>query len=99
MVNTLSADPVLRRHYQVWVFSYPTGYPVPYSALLLRRQLEEVSKLYPGHRRIVLVGHSMGGLLCRLMISDSGGDKLWRHFFGKPPAQTAVSPAGKTLLR
>ena len=99
MVNTLSADPVLRRHYQVWVFSYPTGYPVPYSALLLRRQLEEVSKTYPGHRRIILVGHSMGGLLCRLMVSDSGGDKLWRHFFGKPPAQTQVSPEGKALLK
>ena len=99
MANAMWADPVLRRHYQIWVFSYPTGYPVPYSALLLRRQLEAVNKAFPGHRPMVLVGHSMGGILGRLMISDSGGDKVWRYFFGKPPAQTALSPKGKALVR
>ena len=28
MVNAIWSDPVLRRNYQVWVFNYPTGYPV-----------------------------------------------------------------------
>ena len=37
MMNALWADPVVRRNYQIWVFSYPSGYPIPYSALLLRR--------------------------------------------------------------
>ena len=41
----------------------------------------------------------MGGILCRLMISDSGGDKLWGYFFGKPPAETNLSPASKALLK
>ncbi len=99
MVNTLSADPLLRRHYQVWVFTYPTGYPVPYSALLLRRQLEEIGKTYPGHRRIILVGHSMGGLLCRLMVSDSGSDKLWRHFFANRPREPRFHPKARLCLR
>lgn len=98
MVNALWGDPMLRRNYQVWVFSYPSGYPVPYSALLLRRQLEAVNKTFPGHRPIVLVGHSMGGILSRLMISDSCGDRVWRYFFGTPPAQTKLTASGKALL-
>jgi pimeloyl-ACP methyl ester carboxylesterase len=99
MVNAFWADPVLRRNYQVWVFSYPSGYPIPYSALLLRRQLEAVNQALPGHRPIILVGHSMGGLLSRLMISDSGSDKVWRYFFGRSPAQTALSSEAKALVR
>ena len=98
MVNALWSDPVLRRNYQVCVFSYPSGYPIPYSALLLRRELHALDKTFPDHRPIVLVGHSMGGIISRLMITDSGGDKLWRYFFGKSPAQTKLSPESKALL-
>jgi pimeloyl-ACP methyl ester carboxylesterase len=97
MVNAIWSDPVLRQNYQVWVFDYPTGYPVPYSALLL--QLNALDKAFPNHRPIVLVGHSMGGILSRLMITDSRGDKIWRYFFGKSPAQTNLSPESKALIR
>ena len=71
MVNALWSDPVLRRNYQVCVFSYPSGYPVPYSALLLRRELDAFNRTFPHHRPIVLVGHSMGGIISRLTITDS----------------------------
>jgi pimeloyl-ACP methyl ester carboxylesterase len=98
MVNALWSDPVLRRSYQVCAFSYPSGYPIPYSALLLRRELDALDRTFPHHRPIVLVGHSMGGIISRLMVTDSGGDKLWRYFFGKPPAQTKLSPDTKALL-
>jgi pimeloyl-ACP methyl ester carboxylesterase len=97
MISALWADPVLRRNYQVCVFSYPSGYPIPYSALLLRRELNAFERAFPHHRPIVLVGHSMGGIISRLMVTDSGGDKLWRYFFGKPPAQTKLSPQSKAL--
>jgi len=99
MLNALWADPLLRRNYQVWVFNYPTGFPIPYSAMLLRRQLEALDKAFPNHRPIVLVGHSMGGILSRLMISDSHGDTFWRDFFGRPPAETKVSPESMALLK
>jgi pimeloyl-ACP methyl ester carboxylesterase len=98
LVNALWADPVLRRNYQVCVFSYPSGYPVQYSALLLRRELEAFDRTFPHHRSIILVGHSMGGIISRLMITDSGGDRLWRYFFGKPPAETKLSPESKALV-
>ena len=98
MVNALRGDPVLRRNYQLWIFSYPTGYPVPYSALLLRRELDALNKVFPDHRPIVLVGHSMGGIISRLMITDSGGDKIWRIYFQKSPEQTDLSSKTKALL-
>ena len=50
MVSALWSDPVLRRNYQVSVFSYPSGYPIPYSALLLRRELHALDKTFPNHR-------------------------------------------------
>jgi triacylglycerol esterase/lipase EstA (alpha/beta hydrolase family) len=98
MVNELWSDPVVRRNCQLWVFSYPTGYPVPYSALLLRRELDALNRVFPDHRPIVLVGHSMGGIISRLMITDTDGDKVWRIYFGKSPAQTNLSPQVKALL-
>jgi hypothetical protein len=41
----------------------------------------------------------MGGILSRLMVTDSRGDKIWRYFFGKSPAQTHLSPESKALIR
>ena len=98
MLNAFCADPIVRRNYQAWVFNYPTGFPIPYSALLLRRQLDALDKAFPNHRSIVSIGHSMGGVISRLMITDSRGDTFRRDFFGKSPAQTALSPESKALL-
>ena len=42
MVEALEADPALRDRYQFWAFGYSTGDPIPYSAWLLRRDLDEV---------------------------------------------------------
>jgi hypothetical protein len=62
-INGLQADPEIRKHYQFWVFAYPTGYPILYSALRLREALAKVDHAYPNHKPYVMVGHSMGGML------------------------------------
>jgi triacylglycerol esterase/lipase EstA (alpha/beta hydrolase family) len=67
-INGLQADPEIRKHYQFWVFGYPTGNPVLYSALRLREELAKVDKAYPNHRPYVVVGHSMGGMLTRMQV-------------------------------
>src|ERR1043166_2349313 len=36
MLNALLDDPQIRNNYQFWFFTYPSGYPFPYSAALLR---------------------------------------------------------------
>lgn len=97
MINALYADEDIRRRYQFWVYSYPSGYPYPYSAALFRDELDGVAKAFPNHKKIVLIGHSMGGLVSRLMVTDVG-DKLWREYFGKPPAETNISGNARRLL-
>jgi pimeloyl-ACP methyl ester carboxylesterase len=62
-INGLQADPEIRKHYQFWVFAYPTGYPILYSALRLRQELARADQVYPNHKPYVVVGHSMGGML------------------------------------
>jgi pimeloyl-ACP methyl ester carboxylesterase len=68
-MNGLQADPEIRKHYQFWVFGYPTGNPILYSALRLREELAKVDKEYPNHRPYVLIGHSMGGILSHAQVT------------------------------
>jgi len=62
-INGLQADPEIRKHYQFWIFAYPTGNPILYSALRLREELAKADQIYPNHKPYVIVGHSMGGML------------------------------------
>jgi pimeloyl-ACP methyl ester carboxylesterase len=97
LINALYEDPEIRRRYQFWVYSYPSGYPYPYSAALFRAELDGVDRAFPDHTGIVLIGHSMGGMISRLMITDAD-QKIWDHFFGKPPSETALSSETRELL-
>lgn len=97
LVNRLRNDKTIRQNYQFWFYSYPSGYPYAYSASILREQLDAVEKMFPIKKPMVLVGHSMGGCISRLMITDTG-DKLWRGIFGKSPAETKLSTPTRDLL-
>src|SRR5438046_10748179 len=90
MIDTLRNDPWIREHYQFWFFSYPSGYPYPYSAALFRRELDGVKRAFPNHKRVVRIGHSMGGMICRLMVTDAG-ERIWRVFFGTSRAKTSLA--------
>ena len=46
---------------------------------------------------MVVIGHSMGSSISRLLITDAN-DKLWLEFFGKPPAKVRLSPETKELV-
>ena len=82
MVNDLMDDPVIRERFQFWFFTYDSGNPILYSAGGLRELLTAaVDKLDPDGtdptlRRMVVIGHSQGGLITKLTAVDSG-DKLW----------------------
>ena len=97
MIDTLRNDPSIRKHYQFWFFSYPSGYPYPYSAALFRRELDGMKRAFPNHKRVVLIGHSMGGMICRLMVTDSG-ERIWRDYFSTPPAKTPLASDTRKLL-
>ena len=97
MVNSLRDDPWIRKNYQFWFYSYPSGYPYPYSAALFRRDLDGIRRVFPNHKSVVLIGHSMGGMICRLMVTDAG-DKVWRDHFSTAPTQTPLSGETRKLV-
>lgn len=66
VINELETDPALRGRFQCWVFNYPTGNPVAYSALRFREELAKAEKLHGFPHGFVLVGHSMGGIVSRM---------------------------------
>lgn len=96
MINHLRGDESIRKHYQFWFYSYPSGYPYPYSASILREQLDAVEKKFPLRKKMVVVGHSMGGCISRLLLTDAD-QKLWLGYFGKPPAEVHLSPETKRM--
>lgn len=101
-VNAIQADPELRAHYQPWYFLYPTGMAVPATSWRLRTSLEEARARLdpegddPGLNNMVMVGHSMGGLLSRMQTIDSG-DSIWDAYFRCEPEKLTVS--NSTLQR
>jgi hypothetical protein len=96
MIIKLRSDPEIRRNYQFWFYSYPSGYPYPYSASILREKLNDVEKRYPMHRPMVVIGHSMGGCISRLLITDTKED-LWKLLFNKTPAATSLPLSSKKI--
>jgi pimeloyl-ACP methyl ester carboxylesterase len=104
MYNDLLSDPVLRERYQFWVYFYPTGNPYLASAAKLRAELDAVRKRLDPHgddaalNEMVFVGHSMGGLITRLLTTDSGED-FWRMVSADPLDSLRLSPQSRTELR
>ncbi len=81
-INAIDSDPELRGHFQFWVFAYPTGNPILLSALRLRESLTRIYQLYPRTKGMILVGHSMAGLVARMQ-SVRSERVLWNAVFGQ----------------
>jgi pimeloyl-ACP methyl ester carboxylesterase len=79
-ISAIESDPELRGRYQFWVFAYPTGDPITLSALKLRESLARVYQLYPKTKDMVLVSHSMGGLVSQMQ-SVTTKRVLWDDVF------------------
>ncbi len=82
MFNDLRADKLVRDNYQFWFYMYPSGQPFWFSARQMRLDLQRAREtLDPNHDsnlldQMVLVGHSMGGLVSRLQTLESA-DHFW----------------------
>ncbi len=89
MFNDLRSDPQVRKHYQFWFYQYPTGQPYWFSAAEMRADLEHMRQVVdPGNQapaldQMVLVGHSMGGLVSKLQTVDSGNE-FWNTLSERP---------------
>ncbi|MEM6459190.1 MAG: hypothetical protein AAF710_07340 [Planctomycetota bacterium] len=97
LTNEVQSDPTLRDRYQVWHFYYPTGSCPYYSAFYLRERLDALRLRLdpelddPATQDVVVVGHSMGGLLTRTLVTDPGLD-AWHIAFTVPPDQLEGDP-------
>lgn len=101
--NELLSDPSLRERYQFWFFLYPTGNAIITSGSLLRESLTETREVFdPEHDdeafdHMVIVGHSMGGLLTKMMVEESG-DALWRLASDRPLDAYNLAPEDRDFI-
>jgi pimeloyl-ACP methyl ester carboxylesterase len=104
MFNDLRADPELRRHFQFWFYLYPTGSPYLATAADLRLALRRLrAELDPFGKdaaldQMVLVGHSMGGLVAKLLTENSRDD-FWRLVSAEPLESLKAAPAARAELQ
>ncbi len=102
-VNHLRNDPVLTERFQFWVYMYPTGQPVSSSAAKFRREIRAVRSIFdPNHAdpawdRMVLIGHSMGGLVSKTATLSSG-NSVYDGVFQIPLDQMAGPPELKQMI-
>ncbi|MFV5514751.1 lipase family alpha/beta hydrolase [Acinetobacter gerneri] len=75
LTNNIMGDKELRDHYQVWQVFYSTNMPILESRFqiyeLLKHAFSEVIPNTNSAHDAVLIGHSMGGVISRLLVSDA----------------------------
>ncbi len=97
MYNDLRSDPQVRQNYQFWFYLYPTGQPFWVSATQMREDLAmmrrevDPTRQYPALDEMVLVGHSMGGLVAKLQTVESA-DAFWKANSEHPFSQLKADP-------
>ena len=84
LANEIMGDEEMREHYQVWSVYYPTNAPIALNRYTISKAFNgtlrhfDPSGTAPASHDMVFIGHSMGGVIARLMLSDSG-DVLWEN--------------------
>lgn len=91
LANELMGDEEIRRHYQVWQVFYRSSAPISYNRAAIRDALyATLDAVDPerddrARRQMVIVGHSMGGVIARLLVAE-GGDEMWKALLGHAPS-------------
>jgi len=102
--NDLRSTPEIREHYQFWFYLYPTGQPFWISAAQLRRDLAGARRVLdpngeePALDQMVLIGHSMGGLISRLQTIHSSND-YWNIVSKQPFHLVKAKPEVRERIR
>lgn len=104
VANEVLGDETLRRNYQIWQVYYPTNAPLALNNYAIRQALQRTLQHFDpqGTARashdLTLVGHSMGGVLARLLVSNTEGQML-AAVEKSAGAQTADDKALRAKLR
>jgi pimeloyl-ACP methyl ester carboxylesterase len=104
MLNTLRADPDIRKRFQFWFYQYNSSNLIVISAAEMREVLTDmVNKLDPQQtdpalREMVVIGHSQGGLLTK-MTAVRPEDKLWNAISDKRVEEMSLDRDMEALVR
>ncbi|WP_406565287.1 lipase family alpha/beta hydrolase [Acinetobacter chinensis] len=75
LTNDIMGDKALREHYQVWQVFYSTNMPIIESRFqiysVLTQAFGQLNNSESAKKDAVLIGHSMGGIISRLLVSDA----------------------------
>lgn len=103
LYNDLVGKQWFRDKYQVLFFSYPTGIAWPYNAAEFRRQLRR-ARNYASKKgsltnwnKMVVVGHSMGGVISRASLMDPG-DRFYKASYRTPLEKLQVSKSTRRAI-
>jgi hypothetical protein len=97
LVNELEIDDRIVDRYQIWLYIYNSGNPIGYSAGVMRESLERAVRELdpdgadPALRKMVIIGHSQGGLLTKLTVVDSGL-RFWHEATPLAPDELRADP-------
>jgi hypothetical protein len=88
--NDLMGDAVIREHFQVWHYLYPTNLPILENQKTFRGKLDELHTYLtsnaPAGKKVpdmVIIGHSMGGILTHTAVAKDS-QELKNYFFENP---------------
>ena len=104
MYNDLNSDISIRKNYQFWFYMYPTGQPFWFSAAEMRNDLKQLRQdVDPENQstamqEMILVGHSMGGLVSRMQ-TISSGESFWGLLSDFPLEEMRGSAETKQKIR
>ncbi len=103
LYNDLIGKDWFREKYQVLFFSYPTGIAWPYNAAEFRRQLRQ-ARDYASKKgslknwdKMVVVGHSMGGVISRASLVDPG-ERFYKASYSKPINELSISSSTRSAI-
>lgn len=75
LTNDIMGDPILREHFQVWQVFYSTNMPILESRFqiysIVKQSFDQVKPNSAASKDAVLIGHSMGGIISRLLVSNA----------------------------
>jgi pimeloyl-ACP methyl ester carboxylesterase len=103
MANELVGDPRIATRFQLWFFIYNSGNPVLHSAAELREALRKAEHDLdpegkdPALRKMVIVGHSQGGLIAKAMVVSSG-NAFWAAWTDREFEDVSMSPKARARL-
>jgi len=103
IINDLAPEPWFRERYQVWLFNYPTGNPWLYSGMRFRQEVHAASAFARTQgddtylNQMVIVGHSMGGLVSRSSVTDPG-TRFYDAVFNTPLKKLRVSNPSRKMI-